>query len=48
MILKSSLPELEIPNKTFHDFLFDEWRKFGDDLALVSSMLRCSSFRLSD
>ncbi|EFP00762.1 hypothetical protein GCK72_021974 [Caenorhabditis remanei] len=37
MIIKSKLPNLEIPNKTFHDFLFDEWEKFKDDVAIIDN-----------
>ncbi|CAO4382668.1 unnamed protein product [Caenorhabditis nigoni] len=37
MIIKSKLPKLEIPNKTFHDFLFDEWKKFKDDVAIIDN-----------
>lgn len=36
MIIKSKLPNLDIPDKTFHDFLFHEWEKFREDVALVS------------
>ncbi|CAL2047869.1 unnamed protein product [Caenorhabditis brenneri] len=37
MIIKSKLPNLEIPNKTFHDFLFDEWKKFKNDTAIIDN-----------
>uniref|UniRef100_A0A8R1E412 Uncharacterized protein n=1 Tax=Caenorhabditis japonica TaxID=281687 RepID=A0A8R1E412_CAEJA len=37
MIIKSTLPTLKIPDKTFHDFLFDEWKKFSNDVAIIDN-----------
>ncbi|CAD6199376.1 unnamed protein product [Caenorhabditis auriculariae] len=37
MRLVSRLPELEIPNKTFHDYIFDEFAKYGDNVAMISN-----------
>ncbi|CAI5452390.1 unnamed protein product [Caenorhabditis angaria] len=37
MVVKSKLADIQIPNKTFHDFLFDEWKQFENDVAIIDN-----------
>ncbi|CAB3399034.1 unnamed protein product [Caenorhabditis bovis] len=40
MVIKSNLPEIKIPVKAFHDFVFDEWHKFKDNIAAIDNDLK--------